>query len=89
MKTLIGGIIAVVLGVVGLVVWFGDFLIVLAGSVPAILLLAGILAIYLGYDEMKDSWEKKDETVPADISADKERIAELEKELEEMKNQKQ
>ncbi len=88
MKTLIGGIVAFVLGLVGLAVWFGQFLVVLAGSIPAILLLGGGLAIYLGYDELKDSW-KKDDTVSEDVSADKERIAELEKELEDMKNKKE
>ncbi len=87
MKTLIGGAIAVLIGVVGLAVWFSDFLSVLAGSIPPILLLGGGLALYLGFDELKDSW-KKDEGLTEEPNADKERIAELEKELEEIKNKK-
>lgn len=84
MKTLIGGAIAVLLGVVGLAVWFGQFLNLLAGSIPAVLLLGGGLALYLGFDELKDSW-KNEEGVNAPVDDDKARIAELEKELSELK----
>ncbi len=86
MKTLIGGAVAVLLGVVGLAVWFGQFLNLLAGCIPAVLLLGGGLALYLGFDELKDSW-KNDEGVdaPVDNDNDKEKIAALEKELNELK----
>ncbi len=57
MKTLIGGAIAVLLGVIGLAVWLGQFLQLLAGVIPPILLLGGGLALYLGFDELKDSWK--------------------------------
>lgn len=87
MKTLIGGAIAVLLGVVGLAVWFGQFLNLLAGSVPAVLLLGGGLALYLGFDELKDTW-KKDKGADAPMDEDKAKIAELEKQLKEMKTDK-
>ena len=90
MKTLIGGAIAVLLGVVGLAVWFNQFLILLAGSIPPVLLLGGGLALYLGFDELKDSW-KKDEGSDAPAQApeeDKGKIAELEKEIEDLKKEK-
>jgi len=67
MKTLIGGAIAVLLGVIGMAVWFTEFLQIITGCVPAVLLLAGGFALYLGFDELKDSW-KNDEGV--DASAD-------------------
>jgi uncharacterized membrane protein len=84
MKTLIGGAIAVLLGVVGLAVWFGAFLNLLAGCIPPVLLLGGGLALYLGFDELKDSW-KSDEGVDAPVDDDKAKIAELERELSELK----
>ncbi len=62
MKTLVGGAIASVLGFVGLAAWFAEFLHLIAGLVPALLLLGGGLSIYLGFDEVKDSW-KQDEQV--------------------------
>ncbi len=59
MKTLIGGAVAVLLGIIGIAVWFGAFLQILAGAIPPVLLLGGGLALYLGFDELKDSWKKK------------------------------
>ncbi|MDY0376211.1 MAG: hypothetical protein RBQ72_10850 [Desulfobacterium sp.] len=84
MKTLIGGAVAVLLGIIGIAVWFGAFLQLLAGAIPPILLLGGGLALYLGFDELKDSW-KKDEGIEAPEKDEKDRIAELEKELAELK----
>ncbi len=84
MKTLIGGAIAVLLGVVGLAVWFNEFLMILAGCIPPMLLLGGGLALYLGFDELKDSWKTED-GADAPAGDDKARIAELEKELEDLK----
>lgn len=65
MKTLIGGAIAAALGLVGLVIWWGQFLMVLAGIVPAMLLLGGALAIYLGFDELKDTWKSDEAAEPS------------------------
>ena len=84
MKTLVGGAIAVLLGIVGIAVWFGAFLQLLAGALPPVLLLGGGLALYLGFDELKDSW-KKDEGIDDTVSNDDKRIAELEKELADLK----
>lgn len=59
MKTLIGGAIGAVLGIIGLAIWFKAFLQLLAGVIPAMLLLGGGLALYLGFDELKDTWKKE------------------------------
>ncbi|MBF0203571.1 MAG: hypothetical protein HQK67_04465 [Desulfamplus sp.] len=83
MKTLIGGAVAVLLGIIGIAVWFDAFLQILAGAIPPVLLLGGGLALYLGFDELKDSW-KKDEGEDAP-TGDKAKIAELEKELQNLK----
>ncbi len=61
MKTLIGGAIAATLGLIGIAVWFGPLMQLLAGTVPSVLLVGGLLALYLGFDELKDSWKKSDE----------------------------
>jgi hypothetical protein len=91
MKTLIGGAIAAVIGLIGLTVWFPAFLTLLAGAIPIMLLLGGGLAIYLGFDELKDSW-KKDETVEPEATEDpvkyKKEIDELKKEIETLKSEK-
>ena len=91
MKTLIGGAVATLLGVIGLAVWFQAFLQLLAGVIPAMLLLGGGLALYLGFDELKDTW-KKDES-PAGEPMDetekyKKEIDDLKQEIETLKKDK-
>lgn len=88
MKTLIGGAVAAVLGVIGLAVWFPAFLQILAGSVPIMLLLGGGLALYLGFDELKDNWKKEKEdteTQPDETEKYKQEINDLKKEIEALK----
>jgi small neutral amino acid transporter SnatA (MarC family) len=86
MKTLIGGAAAAVLGLIGLAIWFPAFLQLLAGSIPVMLLLGGGLALYLGFDELKDSWKKdKDKTEEDETEKYKKEINELKKEIESLK----
>ncbi len=88
MKTLIGGAIAAVLGLIGLAIWFGAFLQILAGAVPIMLLLGGGLALYLGFDEIKDNWKNKKEEAAVEVDENvkyKDEIESLKKEVEELK----
>ena len=91
MKTLVGGAIAAALGLLGLGVWWGEFLMVLTGIIPVMLLLGGGLAIYLGFDELKDTL-KKDEATESDAQKDEE-VERYKKEIdglkEEIKNLKE
>jgi len=61
MKTLIGGAIAVGIGIIGVLIWWKSFFTILAGFIPVMLLLGGGLAIYLGFDELKDTLGKGDD----------------------------
>ena len=54
MTALLGGIVALVLGIIGIIFWWGPFIDILRGSIPLILLLGGALAAYLGFEELKD-----------------------------------
>jgi cell division protein FtsB len=92
MKTLIGGAVGAVLGLIGLSIWWKPFLQLLAGAIPIMLLLGGGLALYLGFDELKDTW-KKDESVETpkkdeDVEKYKKEIDELKSELETLKEGK-
>jgi cell division protein FtsB len=88
MKTLIGGAVAAVLGLIGLAIWFKEFLLILSGTVPIMLLLGGGLALYLGFDELKDTW-KKDETKSESKEDELERLKKenenLKKEMDSLK----
>jgi hypothetical protein len=85
MKTLIGGAVAAVLGLIGLSVWFGEFLQLLAGALPVMLLLGGGLALYLGFDELKDTWKKDDNA--SDIGAADDDAEKYKKEIEDLKQE--
>lgn len=92
MKTLIGGAIAAVLGIIGITAWHNEFLMVLAGVIPVMLLLGGALALYLGFDELKDNWKKDDKAASVSESEDvgkyKQEIDDLKKELDSLKGEK-
>jgi len=90
MKTLIGGAIAALLGLIGIVAWFPQFLTVIAGTIPVMLLLGGALAIYLGIDELKDTWQQEESAEPdaaidEDVEKYKQEISELKDEIETLK----
>ena len=92
MKTLIGGAVAAALGLIGLAVWWVEFLMVLTGIIPIMLLLGGALAIYLGFDELNDTWKKDDsfEATPDkedEVEKYKEEIDELKNEIKNLKKQ--
>jgi len=93
MKTLIGGAVGAVLGLIGMSIWWKPFLQLLAGAIPVMLLLGGGLALYLGFDELKDTWKKDDTTVETPIKTDetekyKDEVKELKKEIEALKAEK-
>lgn len=91
MQVLIGGAVAAVLGLIGLVLWWKEFLMILMGGIPIALLLGGALAIYVGYDELKDQLKEKKEKEKADkdkvdeLAKTKEELAKLKAELEKSK----
>ena len=89
MKTLIGGAIAAFLGLIGIVAWFPQFLTVIAGTIPVMLLLGGALAIYLGIDELKDTWKQEENTEPGAVSdpASDEDVEKYKQEISELKNE--
>lgn len=91
MKTLIGGAVAAVLGLIGISIWFKEFLQIIAGVLPIMLLLGGGLALYLGFDELKDSWKKDDTAAPTggdETDKYKKEIDDLKKELNTLKGEK-
>ncbi|MDL2269767.1 hypothetical protein LJC71_05825 [Desulfosarcina sp. OttesenSCG-928-A07] len=92
MKTLVGGAVAAVLGLIGLSIWTSAFFQLLAGALPIMLLLGGGLALYLGFDELKDTWKKDDGTTDTACCANNDtekyqkEIDGLKKEIETLKS---
>ncbi len=55
------GVIAALLGLRGLIAWRGDLLTVLRGSLPAIFILGGAIAVIAAFSEIKDEISSKRE----------------------------
>ncbi len=95
MTALIGGLVAVALGLIGLGLWWRDFLSLLAGAIPLVLLLGGGLAVYLGFEEAKDKFMKKEEPTSfepkvseAEVEKYKAEVETLKSEIEDLKKKK-
>jgi septal ring factor EnvC (AmiA/AmiB activator) len=94
MSLLISGIVSGFLGLIGLYHWSNDFLIILKGGVPIILLLGGILAVYVGLDAMQDRMreerqkqEEKLDKTREEIEQVKARAEQYREEIEKLKEQ--
>ncbi len=55
MVSIVGGAVAVILGLTGLIIWWGDFIVIIKGMLPIFLLLGGLIAVLAGLSDMKES----------------------------------
>ena len=94
MGALVGGIIALILGVIGLIYWFDYFFKALLAVIPVSLILGGALATYLGIEEWRDTTRQSEGTggsasvsdpSPAEVEKYKAEAEKYKAELEEMK----
>ena len=83
---LAGGLISLILGIIGIIIWWGYFVKALMAGVPAMLILGGALATYLGIEEMRD----KRAAESFDTGADdlKQEVESLKEEVKELKTDK-
>jgi hypothetical protein len=102
MAVFVGGIVAAVLGVILLLIWWVPFLQLVAGALPVMLLFGGVIAAYLGFDEVRDKlpyFSKKEEEFSPTMDTDetpqykeeaekyKAEVDQLRSELEELKKE--
>ena len=83
---LAGGLVALVLGIIGIIVWWGYFLKALMAGVPIMLILGGALAAYLGIEEIKD--KKAAERFDSEKDDMKKELENLKKEIKDIKGEK-
>ena len=85
MAALVGGLVSLVLGIIGIIIWWGYFVKALAAGIPALLILGGALATYLGIEEWKDKRSPKKFEEEPDTSKLKEEVKNIKKEVEDLK----
>lgn len=59
--SVLGGIVAVVVGIALLVRWWDVFIRALQATVPAVLILIGLIMLFAGISEIKDTTAQKSE----------------------------
>ena len=74
MSLLTGGVIAAIFGLISLIFWFNDFLVIVRGALPIFLLLGGALAVYVGFDEIQDKIREERQRQNEDLEKAKEEI---------------
>jgi uncharacterized membrane protein YqjE len=86
MTALLGGLVALILGIIGIVFWWTYFIKALMAGVPIMLILGGALATYLGIEEIKD--KKAAESFDTDKDDLKREVETLKEEIKGLKEEK-
>lgn len=74
MPLLTGGAISTFLGLLGLIFWWSHFLAILKGAVPVFLILGGVLAIYIGFDDIQDKLNRERQKQDEELARAREEI---------------
>lgn len=86
MAALLGGLLALIVGIIFIVLWFGLFVKGVMAVLPAMFILGGALAVYLGIEEIKD--KKASESFDSDSGELKQEVETLKDEIKELKEDK-
>jgi arginine exporter protein ArgO len=87
MSLLISGIVSVILGVIGFSLWWSDFVILLKGGVPIMLMLGGILAVYVGLDAMQDRMREERQKQEEKLDKTREEIEQVKAQAEQYREE--
>ena len=86
MMALLAGVGSLALGIILIVFFWGEFIDLLQGGIPIMLILGGALAAYLGFEEMKEKSEPTSlDTETNDLKGE---VESLKEEIKELKGEK-
>jgi len=87
MSLLISGIVSVTLGVIGFTQWWNEFVTILKGGVPIMLILGGILAVYVGLDAMQDRMREERQKQEEKLDKTREEIEQVKAQAEQYREE--
>lgn len=90
MKVFLCGVVAAFLGFLGIIICHHTVFRFIGGAIPLILLLGGLMAAYLGYDEAKEKLpflKTKETQEPTSDAGLKEEAERYKQEIERLKNE--
>jgi hypothetical protein len=82
MPLLVGGVVAAILGLLGLIEWRQDFLVLVKGALPLMILLGGMLAIYVGIDDLQEKARDERERQANELERAREEIEQVRSQTE-------
>ena len=85
----LGGFLAVILGIILLIFWFAPFINILQGTVPLILILGGGIALFIGITEIKDTLKSKEEESRFDTFQEEPKVSEPAEEKKDTEEEKE
>jgi len=74
MTLLIGGAVSAFLGLLGLIFWWDAFFTIIKGGLPIAMLMGGILAVYVGIDDIQDKMREERQRQEESLEKAKEEI---------------
>ena len=86
MVALLAGVGSLALGIILIVFFWGEFVDLLQGGIPIMLILGGALAAYLGFEEMKEKSESR--SLDSETNDLKGQVESLKEEIKELKGEK-
>lgn len=85
MVALMGGLVALLLGIISLIAWWDEFIVVVMGCIPVVLLMGGALATYLGLEEARDKQRAEFEAAREPFNPDPQEVDKYKQEVAELK----
>jgi len=87
MTLIVGGVVSAILGLIGFFIWWSEFLSIIKGGLPILLLMGGVLAIYVGIDEMQDKLREERQRQEESLQRAREEIEAARAQAEQYKEQ--
>lgn len=87
MTLLFGGAVAAVLGLISLISWWSDFITIFKGGLPVVMLLGGLLAMYIGFDDIQEKLNEERQRQDEKLEKAKEEIEMVKAQAEQYKEE--
>lgn len=87
MTLVIGGAVSAILGLIGLIFWWDAFFMIIRGGLPIIMLLGGILAVYVGVDDIQEKLHEERQRQEESLEKAREEIETVKAKAEQYKEE--
>jgi uncharacterized protein YlxW (UPF0749 family) len=87
MTLVIGGAVSAILGLIGLIFWWDAFFMIIRGGLPIIMLLGGILAVYVGVDDIQEKLREERQRQEESLEKAREEIETVKAKAEQYKEE--